>query len=456
MIIVSSIAVGGLVSWYVQYLKKRKLLDELKLQEADIQTLQAINAKYQEELAAQKGAFESLNVKLTEEMIRRETHEKTSFARDRYLATMSNEMRSPLNVITGITHLLLENNPRPDQVESLKTLQFSANDLVVFINDVLDYSNIEAGKVRLDDREFQPVSALQEVSRRFQTAARDKDILYQFSLDERIPERLIGDSVKLQQVLHNLLQFALQQTENGHLVVEVSLFGSDEFEAFLFLKISASGMHICQELNFDDDLESPGEKGDVEGYAPEMLSFSIAKRLIELQNGRLTITYEGEDETIYSALLPFKIGQAASSRGNKNQGGKPAGLHGKRVLIVEDNKINQLVVAKMLRKAGAEVMTANNGLEALEQFEQQVFDLVLMDIQMPEMDGYRATAELRQHPDPVKRETPVIALTSSAFLTEKEKANLFGMNDHVGKPFSPDELLEKIDACVNSLSKNRQ
>ena len=126
---------------------------------------------------------------------------------------------------------------------------------------------------------------------------------------------------------------------------------------------------------------------------------------------------------------------------------------GHRILVVEDNKINQIVVAKMLTKIGMQVVTANNGLEALTEIKAQNFDLILMDIQMPKMDGYRATSEIRKMSDPMKRDVPIIALTASAFLTEKEKAKLFGMNDHVGKPFSPEDLMEKIKMCLSIYHK---
>ena len=134
----------------------------------------------------------------------------------------------------------------------------------------------------------------------------------------------------------------------------------------------------------------------------------------------------------------------------ENDSGSYDQLAGNRILLVEDNKINQLVVSNMLKKLKIEVVTADNGLEALDEFAKQYFDLILMDIQMPKMDGYRTTAEIRKSSDPKKREVPIIALTASAFLTAKEKAKLFGMDDHVGKPFGPEDLLEKISSCLSA------
>ena len=189
------------------------------------------------------------------------------------------------------------------------------------------------------------------------------------------------------------------------------------------------------------------------GYGGERLSLAITKRLVELQNGKLEVQSIPGESTVFKILLPFKLSPESLKQVKDTTKADFSHLAGNRILVVEDNKINQLVVSKMLRKLGVEVSTADNGLEGLEVFEREYFDLVLMDIQMPEMDGYRATAEIRRHPNPAKRDVPVIALTASAFLTEKEKAVLFGMNDHVGKPFSPEELMEKISACLRVYKK---
>jgi CheY-like chemotaxis protein len=185
--------------------------------------------------------------------------------------------------------------------------------------------------------------------------------------------------------------------------------------------------------------------GDI---SPRQLSLAITKRLVELQHGRLEIENIFGEATRFTVLMPFK--KAFSVQNNVIQLDLTdySQLQGAKVLVVEDNKINQLVVAKILARNGMEVLTADNGFLALEMVESNNFDLILMDIQMPEMDGYRTTAEIRNHPSSIKQNVPIIALTSSAFLTEKEKAVLFGMNDHVGKPFSPEELLEKIISCL--------
>lgn len=394
-------------------------------------------------------SLDGLNHKLVNEMAERESIEQSSFARDRFLATMSHEMRTPMNIIIGLTHLLLEEEPRPDQIEHLRTLQFSANNLVVFINDVLDFSKIEAGKLTLESREFSPSDTIEDTHQRFLLPARDKKIELNYSFDESIPKCLIGDPVRLNQILTNLVSNAIKFTENGAVNVGIKLHELKAKEAVLVMTIEDTGKGMTQEQLKQMFRELGNNKsGDIfEGYAG--LGLTITKRLVDLQNGKIEVDSNPGEGTRFTIYLPFKISNNNAPEKREARGLKSfEHLKGYKILVVEDNKINQLVVAKMLTKIGVEVVTADDGLEALEAFEHAYFDLVLMDIQMPKMDGYRATAEIRKSTDARKRDVPIIALTASAFLTEKEKAKLFGMNDHVGKPFGPEDLMDKIGALL--------
>ena len=371
--------------------------------------------------------------------------DSSSFARDRYLATMSHEMRTPLNVIVGLTHLLMDANPRPDQVERLRTLQFSANELVVFINDVLDFSKIEAGKLDLQSREFDLGIISNNVFENFEKKTVEKGLHFYYSFDTRIPRRLIGDDSRFFQVLSNLLNNCLDSTKEGMIRAEISLEEQKERDLIVRIEVEASdGGEI---RNFNGLLRLNDEDSASE-VTPKQLSLAITKRLVELQHGRLEIENIYEEASRFTVLLPFKKAFPVQNNIIQLDLTDYSQLQGARVLVVEDNKINQVVVAKILTRNGMEVHTADNGFEAIELVETNNFDLILMDIQMPEMDGYRATAEIRNNPSSLKQNIPIIALTSSAFLTEKEKAVLFGMNDYVGKPFSPDELLEKIIGCL--------
>jgi len=394
-------------------------------------------------------SLDGLNHKLVNEMAERESIEQSSFARDRFLATMSHEMRTPMNIIIGLTHLLLEEEPRTDQIEHLRTLQFSANNLVVFINDVLDFSKIEAGKLNLESREFSPSDTIEDTHQRFLLPARDKKIELNYSFDDAIPKCLIGDPVRLNQILTNLVSNAIKFTQNGSINVDIKLHELKAKEAVVVMTIEDTGVGMTDEQLQQMFRELGNNKsGDIfEGYAG--LGLTITKRLVDLQNGKIEVDSNMGKGTKFTIYLPFKISNNNAPEKREARGLKSfEHLKGYKILVVEDNKINQLVVAKMLDKIGVNVVTADDGLEALEAFEHAYFDLVLMDIQMPRMDGYRATAEIRKSTDPRKRDVPIIALTASAFLTEKEKAKLFGMNDHVGKPFGPEDLMDKIGALL--------
>ncbi len=417
--------------------------DEIERQKSEI------NAK-NEELNGKNDNLDDLNQKLVTEMAERESIEQSSFARERFLATMSHEMRTPMNIIIGLTHLLLSENPREDQIDHLRTLQFSANNLVVFINDVLDFSKIEAGKLTLESREFEPAQILTEIEKRFELPSNDKELEFVCNYDKKIPEVLLGDPARMNQILTNLVSNAIKFTHKGKVEVDIVLEELNKNEATIKLVVEDTGSGIdADKLNEMFRKFSSNSNDDLfEGYASSGLGLAITKRLIDLQNGRLEVDSVKERGTTFTVYLPYK---AIKTEDRKPTIAKPADyghLVGNKVLLVEDNKINQLVVAKMLRKLGMEVITADDGLEALESYSNQYFDLVLMDIQMPKMDGYRTTAEIRKSSDPRKRDVPIIALTASAFLTEKDKAKLFGMNDHVGKPFGPDDLLEKISNCL--------
>jgi len=430
---------------------KRKLADNNLLQEKNDEIGRQkteIDLKNLE-LEEKNDNLNGLNSKLVDEMAERESIQKTSFARDRFLATMSHEMRTPINIISGLCHLLLEENPRPDQVEHLRTLQFSANNLVVFINDILDFSKIEAGKLNLEKREFNPKRLFEEVASRFEMAAKQKEIKTTYEFDGAIPGCLMGDPARFNQIMTNLVQtsFAHSVNSNVHVAVKVEELTTDQTTLRFQIEDEGQTMDAKQlESMFRTFTYNPDDA--FEGYNSSDLVLAITRRLVDLQNGKIEVTARPEGGNCFTVWLTFKVVSTKDQRTSVGTKKVFDHLAGNSILLVEDNKINQLVVQKMLVRLGIDVVSADDGIEALEILNNRTFDLCLMDIQMPKMDGYRATAEIRKHVNPTVREIPVIALTASAFLSEREKAKLFGMNDHVGKPFAPEELLEKITNCL--------
>jgi len=347
-------------------------------------------------MTEKNASLDLLNQKLVQEMAERESIEQSSFARDRFLATMSHEMRTPMNIIIGLTHLLLEEGPRPDQVEHLRTMQFSANNLVVFINDVLDFSKIEAGKLTLESRVFNPLDTFEDTKERFLLPAKDKNLTLNYAYDSKLPKHLMGDPIRLNQILTNLLSNAVKYTDEGSIDVDVQLKELNGKDMTMLITIEDTGSGIDQEKMDSMFKQFSNNSGDIfEGYSG--LGLTITKRLVDLQNGKIEVETNPGEGTKFTVYLPYKISdENAAPKSKKNAEKSFDHLSGNKILVVEDNKINQLVVAKMLRKLGIEVVTADNGLEALDAFQTSYFDLVLMDIQMPKMDGYRATAEIRK------------------------------------------------------------
>ena len=467
------LGLGGLfmASLFSSYNRKKKDNAKLRSMNDEI-TAKNLEIDSQNDLLQEKNDnLDVLNGKLVDEMAERESIEKSSFARDRFLATMSHEMKTPMNIITGLTHLLLDEKPREDQVKHLRTLQFSANNLVVYINDILDFSKIEAGRITLDSREFSLKNRFEDIKNRYAMQAKEKGLDFTCNIDSRIPENVIGDPVRLDQIMTNLVSNAVKHTEKGTVEVDVKLDQLNKKDSTVIIKVKDTGVGMKPEVLEEMFRKFDSSSNDIfEGYGSSGFGLVITKRLVDLQNGKIEVDSKIGEGTVITMHLPFKVGKTSveknvdktskniSSNSNNtkakvNLESKFGHLKGNRILLVEDNKINQLVVAKLLRKLNIDVVTADNGLEALEAIDKIYFDLILMDIQMPKMDGYRATAEIRKNTDERKRETPIIALTASAFLTEKEKAKLFGMNDHVGKPFGQEDLLDKINDCLERQEK---
>ncbi|MEY4903239.1 MAG: hypothetical protein RLZZ292_1054, partial [Bacteroidota bacterium] len=411
---------------YVNNKRKQRanLILHAKNQEISLQKA-AIDAQ-NDILEDKNKTLDVMNSKLINEIAEREAIEQSSFARDSFLATMSNQMRTPINVMAGLTHLLLEDQPRPEQTEHLRTLQFSANSLIVFINDMLDYSKIEAGKLNIEHRLFSTEKIFKDINDRYAPTIRNKGVQFLMNVDPTIPTKLIGDPARLNQILTNMVLNAIQFTNSGSINLNITLDrkGSTTKQSSLILHIKDTGKgndkekleEMLQKFSYDKDEIFDGQGGSGLGLA-------IMKRLVELQNGTVQAESEEGKGTTIICVLPFRNAELLLETIDK-QPINNSHLANKKVLLVEDNKINQLVVAKMLRKLGIEITTADDGLKALDFLSQNDYHLILMDIQMPGMDGYRATAEIRKMVNPIKRDVPIIALTASAFLTEKEKAQL--------------------------------
>ncbi|MTI22828.1 PAS domain S-box protein, partial [Fulvivirga sp. RKSG066] len=378
----------------------------------------------------------------------KEEAEMASKAKEDFLSTMSHEIRTPLNAVIGMAHLLQDEDPLPHQIENLNALRFSADNLLVLINDILDYNKIESGKVTFEKIEVDLKHLISRIRKSLLLKAQEKGIRFNAIFDSDIPDVVMTDPVRLNQIITNLLSNAIKFTENGFVKVEVLLEEEDEATATVSFLIKDSGIGIPKDQQDKIfDRFSQAEKTTTRIYGGTGLGLAITKKLVELQGGNIELRSESNKGSEFSFTLTFDKGRVKPKhQEDAEQEVFPSNLSGTKILVVEDNQINQVVAEKFLRKWNISVEIANHGKEALEILKKESFDLVLMDLQMPVMGGYEATAEMKA--DKSLKDLPIIALTASALTEERERVFKSGMNDFVTKPLNAQELYSKIAKIV--------
>ena len=370
--------------------------------------------------------------------------EKAVVAKQDFLSTMSHEIRTPLNVVIGMARLLIDEDPKPEQLEYLKSLQFSANNLLVIINDILDFSKIEAGKVKLEKFNFSVREVVKGVVQAFLFHAEEKGITLKFEVDEAVPDCVVGDQVRLTQVLNNLVSNATKFTQDGFVAIHVKLLNQGPDHSEIAFEVRDTGIGISQDkIPTIFNSFTQADSDTTRRFGGTGLGLTICKRLVELQDGNIQVTSRRGIGSTFTFVLPYGIAERQSTL--------PAPvieeyqLNDIRLLLVEDNPSNRMVATSFLGKMGVQVTVAENGIVALEKIQEQDFDIVLMDLQMPLMDGYRATQAIRSLGSRCQT-LPIIALTADVISDAKDRVKQAGMNDYLSKPFSPDALYRKISA----------
>ncbi len=369
---------------------------------------------------------------------------KSSLIKAQFLSSMSHEIRTPMNAVNGLIHLLLQESPREDQKQHLKTLLFSANNLLNLINDILDFSKIEAGKIEIRKAAFSFDEIINSLRHGFGNQAREKGIELIIKRDHRIPEQLIGDALRLSQVLGNLVNNAIKFTDQGSVTVYIipKLIKEEMISIYFAIKDTGIGIPPAKLESIFDDFVQVNDKPLREGTG---LGLSITKELLELQDSTIKVdsTY-GEGSTFYFTLDFETVREEMQSTIEPIQEQDLSdSLSGMTILLVEDNKINQKVATNFLSKWGVQTDIADNGKIALQMVQQKSYDVVLMDLQMPVMNGIEATKAIRQLGGDYAY-LPILALTASAVLEIKDQATLAGLNDFITKPFKPNTLYDKI------------
>ncbi len=371
--------------------------------------------------------------------------EEAAQSKQQFMSTMSHEIRTPLNEVIGITNLLLQGKPREDQMDFIKTLRFSGNHLLTLVNDVLDYNKMESGKIVFEQTPFNLSDFLKDIMRAYSFRSRSKSLEFEMIKDNDLPTEVIGDSIRLNQILSNLLSNALKFTQKGSIFVIIKELEHKTDRTVIEFQVKDTGLGIPKdkhEVIFDSFTQASPDT--TRHYGGTGLGLSICKKLVELQGGLIELESEPGVGSSFRFSLAFGIPEKATAVQTAETSEPCAGLEGKRILVAEDNKINFFVANKFLIGWGVKVTHAENGKIALDILENEDFDLVLMDLHMPVMDGIEATRIIRQSNDPRIKDIPVVALTAAIMSESHDKIEDLSINDYVLKPFKPQDLFDKI------------
>ena len=384
--------------------------------------------------------------------------EHASLAKSEFLSRMSHEIRTPMNGIIGMNTIARQHINDPAKVdEYLKKQELSTRHLLSLINDVLDMSKIESGKIEIKKKPFYLADLLTELGNSYYSQATVRGIEYETILEDDIDGRLIGDSLRLNQILNNLLSNAMKFTPTGGTVrLRISKTNETDLELGLRFQVTDTGCGIAKE-NFGKVFESfEQENSDVTvNYGGTGLGLAIVKRFTELMNGRIWVDSQVGSGSTFTVELPFEKSKEGSWMDNRTGSQAKFDFTGRHFLLAEDNEINMEIAVELIGMTGAEIETAVNGKEALELFsrsEPGYYDLILMDIHMPVMDGYEATKEIRSLKRTDARHIPILAMTANAFDEDKEVSRQAGMNAHIAKPLDVEKLYQTISSF---LKKNK-
>ncbi len=374
--------------------------------------------------------------------------EQLAESKQQFLANMSHEIRTPLNAIIGFTEQLSGTSLEPTQQQYLDAVQTSSQHLLHTVNDILDYSKIEAGELNIDNITFELGNTLEEVIEALQLKASEKELNLSLEMNPLVPVYLIGDPFRLKQVLFNLVSNGIKFTDNGYVKVQCNYTNSNGLVKVV-LSVRDSGIGIPEEKQGDvfGDFKQV-DPSATRRYEGTGLGLAICKKLVEVQAGSISVQSNGRQGSEFIVQLDYPISQSGSMSNSNNIPIAPNSLHGLRLLVADDDQFNIQLLKAILEKWGAQVSYCANGKEAKKQITRHTFDLILTDINMPEVGGVELSRFIRSLDNPEKQEIPIIALTANVMKTDLEKYLEAGINDFILKPFKEVELYQKIRKMI--------
>ena len=395
----------------------------------------------------QKEGIEGLILDCRDIMQRKKDSEellRAQKAKEQFLANISHEIRTPINGIAGMATLLNKSPSAEEQITYLHAIKSAADNLKVIINDILDLASTESGKLKFEKIGFSLKDLLASLIDIFSVQAKEKGIELKYGLDPEADNVLIGDPVRLNQILINLISNAIKFTHVGSIRIHVSLEKKDKGKSYVKFVVTDTGIGVPKE-KLSTIFESFGQADAsvTRKYGGTGLGLTIVRQLVKLQHGAISVKSKEDEGSSFSVIIPYEIGKQSDIADTHAQARKSDSyrdsLKNLSVLLVEDNDINRLYASTILKSLECKLETAENGYVALEKLKTGLFHVVLMDIQMPVMDGFEATKAIRSWDSP-KNQLPIIALTANATRNDIEKCLAAGMNDCIAKPFTPEDL----------------